>query len=137
MDNEVGHCGICSLMLSLSKSESGTLEAWRIIATFGDPYLEMGAYHYRFCNQLSRMQTSKDTIWVIVDRLTKPAHFLPMKIIAFMDEFVKIYVDNVVRLYGVLAMIVSDHDTRFISRFWKCLNKNFCTTLSLSIAFHP
>lgn len=54
-----------------------------------------------------------------------------------MDELVKIYVDNVVQLHGILVTIVSNCDMQFASCFWKSLNEGFGNTLSLSTTFHP
>ena len=56
---------------------------------------------------------------MIVDRLTKSAHFIPVRIDYSMDRLVELYVDEIVRLHGVLLSIVSDRDPRFTSRFWK------------------
>ena len=56
---------------------------------------------------------------MIVDRLTKSAHFIPVRIDYSMDRLVELYVDEIVRLHGVPLFIVSDRDPRFTSRFWK------------------
>ena len=60
-----------------------------------------------------------DSIWVIVDRLTKSAHFIPVRIDYSLDQLAELYVDEIVRLHGVPLSIVSDRDLRFTSRFWK------------------
>lgn len=90
-----------------------------------------------FVTGLPRTRTGKDTIWVVVDRLTKSAHFMPMKVTASMDELVKMYMDIIVRLHGVPVSIVPDRDTRFVSRFWKSFNQAMGTTVTLSTAYHP
>jgi len=59
-----------------------------------------------------------DSIWVIVDRLTKCAHFLTINQKWSFDKLAELYVREVVRLHGVPASIVSDRDPRFTSRFW-------------------
>ncbi|XP_043697194.1 uncharacterized protein LOC122647972 [Telopea speciosissima] len=74
-----------------------------------------------FVTGLPRTKKGMDTIWVVVDRLTKTAHFIPMKITYSMDKLAKLYVDNIVRLHGVPVDIVSYRDSRFTSRFWKSL----------------
>ena len=66
---------------------------------------------------LPRTQQGHDAIWVIVDRLTKSAHFLPMKVSYSLDKLTEIYIREVVRLHGVPFSIVSDRDPRFTSRF--------------------
>ena len=62
-------------------------------------------------------QQKHDSIWVIVDRLTKLAHFIPVRIDYSMDRLAKLYVEEIVRFHGVPLSIVSNRDTRFTSRF--------------------
>ena len=62
-------------------------------------------------------QRKHDSVWVIVDRLTKSAHFISVRIDYFMDRIDEIYVDEIVRLHGVPLSIVSDKTPRFTSRF--------------------
>ena len=70
-----------------------------------------------FVSALPRTQSGNEVIWVIVDRLTKSAHFIPLRIGYTMEKLAKLYVREIVRLHGVLISIVSDRDQRFISRF--------------------
>nr|BAL46523.1 hypothetical protein [Gentiana scabra x Gentiana triflora] len=90
-----------------------------------------------FITGLPRTKSGHDMIWVIVDRLTKSAHFLPCKVDMPIKKFTQLYLDNIVRLHGVPLSIVSDRDSRFISHFWKGLQKAFETKTDLSTAFHP
>ena len=90
-----------------------------------------------FVSGLSLTQKKHDSVWVIVDRLTKSAHFVPVRIDYSMDQLAKLYVDGIVRLHGVSLSIVSDTDPRFTSRFWKGLQLAFGTRLNFSTAFHP
>ncbi|KAJ4958242.1 hypothetical protein NE237_025353 [Protea cynaroides] len=78
-----------------------------------------------------------DTVWVIVDRLSKTARFIPIRPQYTLERLAKLYVDNIVRLHGVPESIVSDRDPRFTSKFWKGLQKAMGTTLKFSTAFHP
>ena len=64
-------------------------------------------------------QRKHDVIWVIVDRLTKSAHFLPIRLDYSMDRLADLYVNEIVRLHDIHVSIVSDRDPRFTSRFWK------------------
>jgi hypothetical protein len=59
-----------------------------------------------------------DSIWVIVDRLTKTAHFIPVHTTYLAERYVEIYVDLIVRLHGVPKIILSDIGTQFVGRFW-------------------
>ena len=81
-------------------------------------------------------QQKLDSVWVIVDRLTKSAHFIPVRIDYSMDRLAKLYVEEIVRLHGVPLSIVSNRDTRFTSRFWKELQSALGTRLNFSTAFH-
>ena len=74
---------------------------------------------------------------MIVDRLTKSAHFIPVRINYSMDRLAELYVDEIVRLHGVPLSIVSDRDLRFTSRFWKELQSALGTRLNFSTSFHP
>ncbi len=67
---------------------------------------------------LPKVPSGQDAIWVIVDRLTKSAHFLPIKITDSMEKLADLYVREIVRLHGVLVSIVSDRDPQFTSKFW-------------------
>ena len=78
-----------------------------------------------------------NSIWVIVDRLTKSAHFLAIRNNWSLDKLVELYVNTIVRLHGVPSSIVSDRDSRFQSKFWKELQKALGTRLDFSTAFHP
>ena len=74
---------------------------------------------------------------MVVDRLTKSAHFLPVNVEDSLEKLAQLYVDEIVRLHGVLVSIVSDRDPRFTSRFWPSLQIALGTRLHFNIAFHP
>ncbi|KAJ9557799.1 hypothetical protein OSB04_012413 [Centaurea solstitialis] len=90
-----------------------------------------------FVTKLPRTLRGHDTIWVIVDRLTKIAHFLEMRETLPMDKLAKLYINEVVRRHGVPLSIVSDRDSRFTSRFWDGLQEGLGTKLKLSTVYHP
>ncbi|GJR93888.1 putative reverse transcriptase domain-containing protein [Tanacetum coccineum] len=89
-----------------------------------------------FVTKLPKTSTGKDTIWVIVDRLTKSAHFLPMKENDLMEKLTRQYMKKVVSKHGVPVLIISDRDGRFTSQFWKWLNKALGTQLDMSTGYH-
>ncbi|XP_021745542.1 uncharacterized protein LOC110711470 [Chenopodium quinoa] len=92
----------------------------------------------RMKNEVAKFSKSgNDTIWVVVDRLTKSAVFMPMKETRKMEQLVKAYIKNVVRLHGVPKDIVSNRDSRFLSKFWKSVQEKFGTILKMSTTFHP
>ena len=82
-------------------------------------------------------QQKHDSVWVIVDKLTKSAHFIPVRMDYSMDRLAELYVKEIVQLDGVPLSIVSDRDPRFTSRFWKELQSALGTRLNFSTAFHP
>jgi hypothetical protein len=67
---------------------------------------------------LPRTTRGKDAIWVVVDRLTKSAHFIPMKTTNSTKELVPLYMKEVLRPHGVPKSIVSDRDSKFVFKFW-------------------
>ncbi|KAA3484183.1 integrase [Gossypium australe] len=79
----------------------------------------------------------KDAVWVVVNRLMKSVHFIPVRVDYSLDKLADLYVSEIVRLHRVLLSIITDRDLRFTSRFWKQLQEALGTKLSFSIAFHP
>ncbi|KAI3702757.1 hypothetical protein L6452_28509 [Arctium lappa] len=90
-----------------------------------------------FVTKLPKTLKGHDAIWVIVDRLTKSAHFLAMRETLPMDKLAKLYIDEVISRHGVPLSIVSDRDSRFTSHFWDGLQKELGTRVKLSTAYHP
>ncbi|GJX04940.1 putative reverse transcriptase domain-containing protein [Tanacetum coccineum] len=90
-----------------------------------------------FVTKLSKTTTGQDTIWVIVDHLTKSAHFLPMREDDMLEKLTRQYLKEVVSRHGVPVSIISDRDGKFTSHFWKTLNKALGTRLDMSTAYHP
>ncbi|GJT92181.1 putative reverse transcriptase domain-containing protein [Tanacetum coccineum] len=90
-----------------------------------------------FFTKLPRTSSGHDTIWVIVDQLTKSAHFLPMHEDYKMDRLVRLYMNETVARHGVPISIISDHDSQFTSRFWQSMQEALGTRLDMSTAYHP
>ena len=76
-----------------------------------------------FVTHLPRTLRGHDAVWMIVDRLTKSAHFLAMRMTFTLEKFYKLYVREIVRLHGVPASIVSDQDPKFTAHFWKSFQR--------------
>ncbi|TYH24555.1 hypothetical protein ES288_A03G101600v1 [Gossypium darwinii] len=89
-----------------------------------------------FVTGLPLTPKKKDVIWVVVDRLTKSAHFILVRTNYSLDKLVELYIDEIVRLHGVPISIISDRDRRFTLRFWRKLQKALGTKLNLSTPFH-
>ena len=90
-----------------------------------------------FVSGLPRTNKGKNSVWVIVDRLTKAAHFLAVKTTDTMVTLSRLYSEEIVRLHGVSLLIVSDRDPRFVSQFWQSLQQALGTQLKFSTTFHP
>ncbi|GJR84384.1 putative reverse transcriptase domain-containing protein [Tanacetum coccineum] len=90
-----------------------------------------------FVTKLPRTSSGHDTIWVIVDRLTKSDHFLPMREDFKMDRLARLYLNEIVARHGVPTSIISDSDSRFTSRFWQSMQEALGTRLDISMAYHP
>jgi hypothetical protein len=78
-----------------------------------------------------------DSIWVIVDRLTKTAHFLPVHTTHRTEKYAEIYIDQIIRLHGIPRTIVSDRGAPFVARFWEQLQESLGTHVIRSSAYHP
>ena len=74
---------------------------------------------------------------VVVEKLTKTTHFIPVKSTHRAADIAEIYMKEIARLHGIPKAIVSDRDSKFTSNFWKGLFKEFGTSLNLSTAYHP
>nr|GEU95534.1 putative reverse transcriptase domain-containing protein [Tanacetum cinerariifolium] len=90
-----------------------------------------------FVTKLPRTSSGYDTIWVIMDRLTKSAHFLPTREDDSMEKLTKIYLKEVVTRHGIPISIISDRDPRFALNFWRAFQKALGTRLDMSTAYHP
>jgi hypothetical protein len=90
-----------------------------------------------FITKLPWIPKGYDTIWVILDRSTKSAHFLPIRETYSLERLDELFVREIVAKHGVPISIVSDRDTRFTSRFWKKFHEAMGTRLNISTAYHP
>nr|GEW39524.1 putative reverse transcriptase domain-containing protein [Tanacetum cinerariifolium] len=90
-----------------------------------------------FITKLPKSPQGFDTIWVIVDRLTKSAHFLPIRENDPLDKLARLYLNKVVSRHGIPVSIICDRDGRFTSNFWRSFQKALGTDISMSTAYHP
>ncbi|XP_070004787.1 uncharacterized protein [Nicotiana sylvestris] len=86
---------------------------------------------------LPRTLCKFDSIRVIMDRLTKSAHFLPVKSIDTAEQYAQLYIKEIVRLRGTLVLIISYRGTQSTANFWKKFQQGLGTQVNLSTAFHP
>jgi transposase InsO family protein len=99
--------------------------------------LKVPEWKWDFITRLPRTSKGYDSIWVIVDRLTKVAHFIPVYTTYKGSQLTELYMARIVCLHGVLKKIISDHGSQFTSRFWKSLHENIGMKLNFSSAYHP
>ena len=127
----VNKCLICQKVKIEHQKPAGTLQP------LGIPEWKWESISMDFVMGLPRTPSGCDAIWVIVDRLTKSAHFLPIRANYPLEKLAQLYIREVVRLHGIPSTIISDRDPRFTSRFWGAFQKAFGTRLCLSTAYHP
>ena len=76
-------------------------------------------------------------MWIIVDRFTKSAHFLVVRMTFTLKEFCRLYIRKIVQLHGVPISIISDRDPKFTAHFWKSFQRAMGTQLMMSTTFYP
>ena len=127
----VEKCVTCSQVKAEHQKPYGTLQQLEI------PEWKWDHITMDFVTKLPKTRKGNDMVWVIVDRLTKSAHFLATRENAPLEKLAKLYVDEVVSRHGIPLSIVSDRDSRFASNFWKSLQRELGTKVHLSTAYHP
>ena len=90
-----------------------------------------------FVSGLPRTQKGYDAIWVIVDRLTKSTHFMPINMKYPLEKLDKFYLDEIIRLHGIPVSIVSNRDPKFVSRFWQNMQEVLGTKINFSTTYYP
>lgn len=120
----------------MSESKGRTSETSRITSAIADPDWKWDKLGMDFITGLPRTRSGYDSIWVIVDRLTKVAYFIPVKTIYTSAKLARMYMTRIVCLHGVPRSIVSDKGTQVTSNFWKQLHETLGTKLEFSTAFH-
>jgi len=127
----VASCGICQRVKAEHKSPVGKLQSLVV------PMWPWDDITIDFVVGLPRSPRGQDIIWVVIDRLSKVAHFIPIRSTSTASDLAPIYVLEVVRLHGVRHTIISDRGAKFVSKLWDSLHKALGTTLRMSTAFHP
>ncbi|GJX69749.1 putative reverse transcriptase domain-containing protein [Tanacetum coccineum] len=127
----VSRCLTCLKVKAEHQRPSGLLQQLEI------PEWKCKGIAMDFVTKLPRTSSGYDTIWVIVDRLTKSAYFLRMCEDYKMDRLARLYLNEIVSKHGVPISIISDHDSRFTSRFWQSMQEALGTRLDMSTAYHP
>ncbi|GJY13775.1 putative reverse transcriptase domain-containing protein [Tanacetum coccineum] len=127
----VSKCLTCSRVKAECQKPSGLLVQPEI------PMWKWERITMDFVTKLPKTSTGHDAIWVIVDRLTKSAHFIPIRATDSMETLTRLYIKEIVSRHGVPIFIISDRDSHFTSRFWQSLQNALGTQLDMSTAYHP
>ncbi|GJX61087.1 putative reverse transcriptase domain-containing protein [Tanacetum coccineum] len=127
----VSRCLTCSKIKAEHQKPSGLLQQPEI------PEWKWEKIPMDLVTKLPRSSSGYDAIWVIVDILTKSAHFLPIREDYKMEKLARIYINEIVARHGVPVSVISDHDGRFASYLWQALQKVLGTKLHMSTAYHP
>ncbi|KAG7594102.1 Integrase catalytic core [Arabidopsis thaliana x Arabidopsis arenosa] len=127
----VARCPTCQLVKAESQVPSGLVQSLPM------PEWKWDHVTMDFVTGLPRSPAKHDAVWVVVDRLTKSAHFVAVSETDGAERIAAKYIEEIVRLHGVPVSIVSDRDTRFTSHFWKAFQKALGTRVNMSTAYHP
>ncbi|GJT88426.1 putative reverse transcriptase domain-containing protein [Tanacetum coccineum] len=127
----VSKCLTCSNIKAEHQKPSGLLQHLEI------PKWKWEKITMDLVIKLPKSSSGYDAIWVIVDRLTKSAHFLPIREDYKTEKLTKFYINEIVARHGVPVLIISDRDGRFASHIWQALQKALGTRLDMSMAYHP
>ncbi|GJY24089.1 putative reverse transcriptase domain-containing protein [Tanacetum coccineum] len=131
MAEYVGKCLTCSRVKAECQKPSGLLVQPDI------PMSKWERITMDFITKLPKTSNDHDTIWVIVDRHTKSAHFIPTRETDSMETLTRLYIKEIVSRHGVPISIILDRDSHFTSRFWQSLQSALGTHLDTSTTYHP
>jgi hypothetical protein len=127
----VSECDTCQRVKTSHLKISGTLQPLPI------PSWKWEDISMDFIVGLPNTSQKHDSIWVIIDRLTKAAHFLPVHTTYTAKKYAEVYLDQIIRLHGVPKTIISNRGAQFIARFWEQLQSSLETKLIRSSTYHP
>jgi IS30 family transposase len=127
----VAVCDTCQKVKAEHQRPTGLLQPMKI------PEWKWEEVGMDFVVGLPHTQKGYDSIWVIVDRLTKVAHFIPVKTKYTGEQLATLYMEKIVCFHGVPKKIVSDRGSQFTSHFWKAVHESLGTKLNFSTAYHP
>ncbi|WVZ76278.1 LOW QUALITY PROTEIN: hypothetical protein U9M48_024265 [Paspalum notatum var. saurae] len=127
----VSECDVCQRIKADHLKPAGMLQPLEV------PAWKWENIHMDFIVGLPPTQKGYDSIWVVIDRFTKAAHFLPIKTTYRAKQYAELYISRIVAVHGVPLTITSDRGSLFVSRFWEHLQTALGTTLIHNSAYHP
>jgi hypothetical protein len=126
----VAECDTCHCMKASQLKSAGVLQPLSI------PMWKWDDISIDFIVGLPLTTRKKDSIWVIVDRLTKTAYFIAVHTTYSVQQYAEIYMDQIVRMHGIPKTIISNRGTQFVARFWEQLHECLGTKLICSSNYH-
>jgi len=126
----VSECNVCQRIKASHLKVAGTLQPLPI------PSWKWEDISMDFIVGLPNTSQKHDSIWVIIDRLTKTAHFLPVQTTYSAKKYAEIYLDQVIHLHGVPKTIISNRGMQFVAHFWEQLQASLGTKLIRSSDYH-
>jgi hypothetical protein len=130
-DKYVAECDTCQRMKASHLKSAGVLQPLSI------PMWKWDDISMDFIVGLPLTARKKDSIWVIIDRLTKTAHFIAVHITYSVQQYAELYMDHIVCLHRIPKTTISDRGTQFVARFWEQLHECLGTKLIRSSSYHP
>jgi hypothetical protein len=127
----VAECDVCRRVKAEHQRPAGTLQPLSI------PEWKWDEIGMDFITGLPKTQKGSNVIWVVIDRLSKVAHFLSIQEDITASQLADLYVSQIVSLHGVPKKIISDRGSLFTSKFWAIFQQAMGTCLSFSMAYHP
>jgi hypothetical protein len=131
IDEYIARCMECQKVKAEHRHPAGLLQPLPI------PEWKWDVVTMDFITGLPRTSKQHDSIMVVVDKITKAAHFIPLKTTHRAANVADIFLKEVARLHGIPKTIVSDRDPKFTSNFWRGLFKGFRMNLNFSTTYHP
>jgi hypothetical protein len=127
----VSECDTCRRIKADHLRPTKNLQPWSI------PEWKWENICMDFIVGLPRTSRGYNSIWVIVDRLTKSAHFIPVATTYWVRQYVELYISHIVHYHGIPKTIIFDRGSIFVARFWEQLHECLGTHLIRSLAYHP
>jgi hypothetical protein len=127
----VAMCDVCQRVKAEHQRPAGLLHPLKI------PEWKWEVIGMDFITGLPHTLKGYDSIWVIVDRLTKMTHFIPVKTTYKGSQLAKLYMSRIESLHGVPRKIILDRGSQFTPRFWKSFHENTDAKLNFSLAYYP
>eukprot|EP00253_Pinus_taeda_P020588 PITA_20588 len=137
LDHLIKNSWYLKVRASLEASKGRSLSPNGPLTTHDIPMSKWETISMDFITGLPLTSQRHNAILLVVDKLTKSAHFIPVRDTYDVADVARVFINEIIRFHGVPKKIISDRDSRFTSRFWTCMQTTLGTQLNLSTAYHP